>query len=87
MDALEEAIQRSGSAAYVAFGSSQDADIRYLTMFSTTDPIVYVKKPGEQGTVVVSQMEYERARRESTAAVMTREGGGLREIQEEEKDR
>ncbi|OPX69738.1 MAG: Xaa-Pro dipeptidase [Methanoregulaceae archaeon PtaB.Bin056] len=87
MDALEEAIQRSGSAAYVAFGSSQDADIRYLTMFSTTDPIVYVKKPGEQGTVVVSQMEYERARRESTAAVMTRAEAGLLGILEEEKDR
>jgi len=87
MDALEEAILKSGSAAYVAFGSSQDADMRYLTRFSTTDPIVYIKKPGEQGTVVVSQMEYERARRESTASVMTRSEAGLFEIQEEEKDR
>ncbi len=87
MDALEEAILRSGSAAYVAFGSSQDADMRYLTMFSTTDPIVYIKKPGEQGTVVVSQMEYERARRESTAAVMSRSEAGLFEILKEENDR
>jgi Xaa-Pro aminopeptidase len=87
MDALEEAILRSGSTAYVAYGSSQDADMRYLTRFSTTDPIVYIRKPGEKGTVVVSQMEYERAEREATAAVISRAQAGLFEILKGEQDR
>lgn len=87
MDALEEAILRSGAAAYVAYGSSQDADMRYITRFSTTDPIVYIRKRGQGGVVVVSQMEYERAKRESAAAVMSRAEAGLFELMKEEHDR
>jgi len=71
----------------VAYASSADADMLYLTRFRTTDPIVFLKKPGERGTIVVSQMEYERGVRESTAAVMTRADAGLPEILKEEKDR
>src|SRR5690606_13807266 len=57
------------------------------TRFSTTDPIVYIRKPGEKGTVVVSQMEYERAEREATAAVISRAQAGLFEILKGEQDR
>lgn len=87
MDALDRAILQSGSEAYVAIGTSQDADMRYLTRFSTTDPIIYIRKPGERGTVIVSQMECERAERESTAAVISRAQAGLLEILKEESDR
>jgi Creatinase/Prolidase N-terminal domain. len=72
MDALDDALEKKGAEAYVAYGSSADADIRYLTRFRVTDPIVYIKKPGTQGTIVVSRMEYERARRESTAQPLSR---------------
>jgi Xaa-Pro aminopeptidase len=87
MDPLDEAIRAAGAAAYVAYASSADADMLYLTRFRTTDPIVFLKKPGERGAIVVSQMEYERGVRESTAAVMTRADAGLPEILKQEKDR
>lgn len=87
MDALDSAILHSGSEAYVAMGSSQDADVRYLTQFSTTDPIVYIRRRGEKGFIIVSQMECERAGRESTAAVISRTQAGLLEIMKEENDR
>lgn len=84
MDSLDDVIRRSGADAYVAFGSSQNADIRYLTRFRTEDPFVYIKKPGEKGVMVIGQMEYERAMRESIVAVMTREESGLLDIIKEE---
>ena len=84
MDSLDDVIRRSGADAYVAFGSSQNADIRYLTRFRTEDPFVYIKKPGEKGFMVIGQMEYERAMRESIAAVMTRGESGLLDIIKEE---
>ncbi len=84
MDSLDDVIRRSGADAYVAFGSSQNADIRYLTRFRTEDPFVYIKKPGEEGVMVIGQMEYERAMRESIVAVMTREESGLLDIIKEE---
>ena len=84
MDSLDDVIRRSGADAYVAFGSSQNADIRYLTRFRTEDPFVYIKKPGEKGVMVIGQMEYERAMRESIAAVMTRGESGLLDIIKEE---
>ncbi|MDD1666426.1 MAG: Xaa-Pro peptidase family protein [Methanomicrobiales archaeon] len=87
MTSLDEAIALSGAKAYVAFGSSLDADIRYLTRFRTTDPVLFIKKPGERGTLVISQMEYERAARESVAVPMTRAQAGLTEILAEEKNR
>ena len=84
MEPLDEAIRAAGAAAYVVYASSADADMLYLTRFRTTDPIVYLKKPGERGALVLSQMEYERGVRESTAAVMTRADAGLTEILKEE---
>jgi Xaa-Pro aminopeptidase len=87
MDPLDDAILRSRTVAFAAYGSSEIADMRYLTRFSTTDPVVYVRKAGEQGVIVVSQMECERAARESTAAAMSRAQAGLLDILKEEKDR
>jgi len=86
MDPLSQAIKKSGADAYVAYASSRDADMRYLTHFTTSDPFVFFKKPGLQGVIVVSQMETGRASREATAAVMTRTQAGLPDILKREKD-
>jgi Xaa-Pro aminopeptidase len=87
MERLDEAITSAGAKAYVAYGSSLDADMRYLTRFRTTDPVPFIKKHGKPGTIIVSQMEYERAARESTAVPVTRAQAGLTEILKEEKNR
>ncbi|HOB18409.1 MAG TPA: Xaa-Pro peptidase family protein [Candidatus Methanoculleus thermohydrogenotrophicum] len=79
MNGLDSAIQNAGAAAYVAYGSSADADVRYLTRFRTNDPVVYVKRPGERGILIIPQMEHERAVRESSAAVITRADAGYLE--------
>lgn len=86
MDALSDAVKKCGADAYVAFGSSRDADMRYLTRFITSDPFIYFKKPGQQGVIVVSAMEAGRASREASAAVMTRTQAGFPEILNKEKD-
>ncbi len=86
MDSLSDAIKKRGADAYVAYASSRDADMRYLTHFTTSDPFVFFKKPGEQGVIVVSQMETGRASREASAAVMTRTQARLPDILKKEKD-
>jgi len=86
MDALDNAIVRGGADAYLVYASSDDADMRYLSGFTTSDPFIYYKKPGQRGVIIISQMEHVRAVRESTAAVMTRAQAGLVEILIKEKD-
>ena len=75
MDSLSKAIRKSGADAYVIYASSRDTDMKYLTHFTTSDPFVFFKKPGEPGVIIVSQMETGRASREATATVMTRISG------------
>jgi len=86
MDALDYAIIKNGADAYVLYASSDEADMRYLSGFKTSDPFVYFKKPNHRGTIIVSQMEHARAVRESHAAVMTKAQAGLVEILKTEKD-
>jgi len=86
MDPLSEAIRKSGADAYVVYANSRDADMRYLTHFTTSDPFVYFRRQGEKGTIIISQMEVGRASREGTTAVMTRAEAGLPEIIKKEKD-
>jgi Xaa-Pro aminopeptidase len=86
MDALSKAIRMSGADAYVIYASSRDTDMKYLTHFTTSDPFVFFKRPGEPGVIIVSQMETGRASREATATVMTRTQAGLPEIMKTEKD-
>jgi Xaa-Pro aminopeptidase len=86
MDALDEAISSRGAGAYVAFGSSGDPDMRYLTRFRTSDPVIYIRKPGERGIIIISQMEYEHALRESIAVPFTRTAAGLPDILKTEKN-
>lgn len=86
MKLLDMMTEQSGAAAYVGYGSSLDPDMRYLTRFSCTDPVVYLKRRGEQGQIVVSQMEYGRAMQESAFLPVTRSEAGLLEILKEEPD-
>jgi Xaa-Pro aminopeptidase len=87
MESLDDALASAGARAYAAYGSSVDADMRYLTRFRTSDPVPYVKVRGEPGKIIVSQMEFERAARESVAVPVTRAQAGLTEILKEEKNR
>ena len=86
MDPLSNAVKKNGTDAYVVYASSRDADMRYLTHFTTSDPFLFFKKPGEEGVIVVSQMETGRATREASTAVMTRTQAGLPDILKKEKD-
>ena len=86
MDPLSDAVKKNGADAYVAYASSRDPDMRYLTHFTTSDPFVFFKKPGQQGVIVVSTMETGRASREASVAVMTRTQAGLPDILKKEKD-
>jgi Xaa-Pro aminopeptidase len=86
MDPLSEAIRKSGTDAYIVYANSRDADMRYLTHFTTSDPFVFFKRAGEKGTIIISQMEVGRASREGITAVMTRAEAGLPDILKKEKD-
>ncbi len=86
MDPLSNAVRKIGADAYVIYASSRDADMRYLTHFTSSDPYVFFKKPGETGVIIVSQMELGRASREATASVITRTQAGLPDILRKEKD-
>jgi Xaa-Pro aminopeptidase len=85
MEGLDEAIRSSGANAYVLYASSADANMRYLTRFAAGDPFIFFKQTGARGRIVVSQMEYARAVKESSVDVMTRaEAGYLEYVKEEE---
>ncbi len=86
MDPLSDAIRKTGADAYVIYANSRDADMRYLTRFTTSDPFVYFRTLGERGTIIISQMEVGRASREGTTAIMTRAEAGLPDIIKKEKD-
>lgn len=86
MDALDEAMRQAGAQAYVAYGTSSDANIRYLTSFRTSDPIIYLKRLNEEGTIILPAMEVARAGVESPCAVISRADAGFFEILREERD-
>ncbi|MCK9580728.1 MAG: Xaa-Pro peptidase family protein [Methanoregula sp.] len=86
MDPISDALQKAGADTFVMYASSRDADMRYMTRFTTSDPFVYFKNGGGNGVIIVSQMETVRASRESPAAVMTRTQAGLPDILKTEKD-
>lgn len=79
------ALAAKGATAYVAYGDTIcNADLRYLTGFKTTDPIVYIRGYGEPPFIIVSAMEAERARQEAKVEVRTRNEVGFYEILEKE---
>jgi Xaa-Pro aminopeptidase len=86
MDALDTAIREAGAAAFVIYASSSDANMRYLSGFVVGDPVVYIRRPGKRGLLIVPQMEFDRAESESVCDVMTRGDAGFFEILKEESD-
>ncbi len=86
MDALDAAIKKCGADAFVLYASSDDADMRYLTRVIMHDPFVFFKRIKQPGTIITSQMEAERASRESPAAVITRTQAGILDIMKKEKN-
>jgi len=86
MDPISDALKKAGADTFVMYASSRDADMRYMTRFTTSDPFVYFNNRGGKGVIIVSQMEAVRASRESPASVMTRTQAGLPEILKTEKD-
>jgi Xaa-Pro aminopeptidase len=86
MDYLDDLITRCGAAAYCLYASSDDPDMRYLTRFVTHDPVPVIKKPGEAPVMIVPVMEADRAERESTAQIITRQQAGYQEIIRYERD-
>ncbi|MDD4483707.1 MAG: Xaa-Pro peptidase family protein [Methanoregula sp.] len=86
MDPLDAAMKACGADAFVHYAAGEDADMRYLTRFVMHDAFVFYKKRRLPGTIIVPQMEAERAGRESCAAVITRTQAGLPGIVKKEKD-
>jgi len=86
MDPLSDALKKAGADSFVMYASSRDADMRYITRFTTSDPFVYFNNGSGNGTIIVSQMEAVRAARESPASVMTRTQAGLPDIMKKESD-
>ncbi|MCX6688604.1 MAG: Xaa-Pro peptidase family protein [Methanoregula sp.] len=80
------ALKNCGADAFVLYASSDDADMRYLSRFVVHDTFVFFKRLGQPGTIIISQMEGERASRESIATVMTRTQAGLPDIMKKEKN-
>jgi len=87
MDGFDAALEKISAGAYVHFASSDNADMRYLTRFTVHDPVLYVRRKGEKGTLVVPRMEYERACSSTTKAeILSRSDTDFFPYLEEEHD-
>ena len=86
MDSLDDLIRNAGAAVYCLHASSDNAAMRHMTRFVTSDPVTVLKKPGDSPLMILPQMEAERAMKESTAGTLTRKQAGYLEIFEHEKD-
>ncbi|MDR3102718.1 MAG: Xaa-Pro peptidase family protein [Methanocalculaceae archaeon] len=71
---------------YVAYDSSSNADMRYLAGFLASDPYIYIYPREGRATLVVSSMEEQRARKESSCDVITRSAAGLPNLLKEYQD-
>ncbi|WP_421909123.1 M24 family metallopeptidase [Methanolacinia petrolearia] len=85
-DPIDKALERAGMAAYLAYADSSNPDMMYLTEFQVNDPLVYLKKRGEGGILIVPQMEYDRALQESRCEVINRGDAGFFDDLEKHKD-
>lgn len=86
MDPLDAAMKKCGADAFVHYADGEDATMRYLSRFVMHDPFVFFKRNRQPGTIIVPQMEAERASREAIAGVMTRNQAGLYDIIKNEKN-
>jgi Xaa-Pro aminopeptidase len=86
MRTLADAIAEKNSDAYVAYDSSANADMRYLTRFLAFDPYIYIYSKNGVEMIVVSSMEELRARKETSCDVITRNSAGFSTYLQECKD-
>lgn len=64
---LESILVDKGAEALLLYSDSQkDPNMYYLTKFLAPDPFIFLKKIESDPIIVVSQMEYPRAQKEST---------------------
>ena len=80
MNRLLEELAKNSCDAYVAYDSSENADMRYSSGFLASDPYVYVFSKDGVATLIVSAMEATRARHESTCNIVTRGAAGLPDL-------
>lgn len=71
LEPLDETIQDAGADGYLLHDASANADVRYLSGFDAPDPFVTLYQPGTT-SLLVSELEYGRARTESRADVVAR---------------
>lgn len=63
---LDDFLQENDFDAFLMREDSQDANMYYLTEFGRSDPFTFLRKDGET-TIIVSQLEYSRAKEEARA--------------------
>lgn len=57
--------EKGADAIFLYAESAKEANMYYLTKFLAPDPFIYLKKVDEEPILIVSQMEYSRAKKES----------------------
>jgi Xaa-Pro aminopeptidase len=57
--------EKSADALLLYSDSQKDANMYYLTKFLAPDPFIFLKRTDEEPIIVVSQMEYPRAQKQS----------------------
>jgi len=63
---LDNILAENGAEALLLYSDSQkDANMFYITEFLAPDPFIFLKKTDEEPIIVVSQMEYPRAKKQS----------------------
>lgn len=86
MNSLDRSTENADAKAYVMYASSDNPDMRYLTGFSVSDPVFFIRHPGRCGTLIVPQMEKARALSESKCNVLSRGDAGYFGYLETEPD-
>lgn len=63
---LDNILAEKGAEALLLYSESfKEANMYYLTKFLAPDPFVFFKRVGDEPVIVINQMEYPRARKES----------------------
>lgn len=86
MAGILAALEENACDAYVAYDTSDNEDMRYLSGFLATDPYIYVYKKDGGQFLIVSSMEELRARRASPCSIVTRTAAGFADFLQETGD-
>jgi len=63
---LDNILAKNSMEALLLYSDSyRDANMFYLTEFLAPDPFIFLKRTDEEPIIVVSQMEYPRAQKQS----------------------